>query len=222
MQPSPLEPVDVVDEAPPARTGWRVAMRRACRRVAVVAFLLVIAIAALLLVPRPGESLGWTTLVLGGWVVRWLDLSVILAVVGVVTLVLARLAARADPDPSYRPSRTAAKVALLIAVPMCLMGTVLQETQDTYTVLEPTSPGGCSLVTYEASNSTSSRGTFGIVQPGSTSVEWIGTVSSMAGFRPFDEGSYELVWDGEAATLDAISQDPAYAHVSNEPIVCEA
>lgn len=200
---------------------WAAAGRRACRAIAIVAFLLVIAIAVMLFVPRPGESLGWTTLVLGGWVVRWLDISMILTALGVVALVVMRLLPASDDD-TYRPRRTVAKVALMLAVPACVMGTVLSETQDSYSVLEPSSEGGCSIVTYEGANATDDKGAFGIVQPGSTSVEWIGTVSSLAGFRPFADDEYELVWDGDTATLEAISTDPAYAHVSNEPIVCDA
>jgi hypothetical protein len=175
---------------------------KVCRRVGRISLLLAIAVPVVASVV-PGyspDALSFTTVVLGAWIPTWWGIEAFLLVLGIVALIAAfTIAPEAD-----RPHRALRMVLTGLLIVGALIGAAvigLRGAGEEYRLLPEQSADGCRIAVREYSFMFAGGGDVGIVRPGGTTVEWIGSYGADDGYKPFSSGTYSVDWRGEMVTF---------------------
>lgn len=174
------------------------------------------AIALALLTLDPRDALGWTTIAVGSWVVRWLEVGLVLAIVAVVLLVAARRT-RPHDDPRHRPWHTWLAWIAGIAIVVSMLGITLAVAQHRFVVLPASSDSGCRIVVHPE------HGEVGIAQPGVAQVAWLGSIEPQDARVDLAAADTVVVtWQGDEAAITIDAPAGGAVTYEGEPIVCDA
>lgn len=184
-------------------SGERLRWRGVVRVVATLSLVgAVLTAVAVVIVPMDrDEALGWVTVVIGDWIPTWWTAELALVVAGIAGLLAARIIAPPSPERRARVLRIVLTVVLVITVPVSMLA-VVWLSSSRYSVLAERSAGGCRVAVQEFSFLFAGRGSAGVVQPGSWTVDWLADYSADDGYMPFSAGTYSLDWEGKTAVLE--------------------